>query len=130
MHAAFFPSRSPIAVSKASFEICPSGFSGSPSVMASVSFWEITNWELLTDATVTSPAPALSAPWAERHAAPIFPLEPPKMTTCPKVPLWPSAGLGLKVAKNSASSKYSKAPLASSRTKRGIPMSMTKRRPV
>jgi hypothetical protein len=80
-------------------------------------------------ATVTSPAPARSAPRAASTAAPAFPTDPATTRTWPKVPLWAPAGRsGRSRAASAASVQLSAAP-SSATTASGIPMSTTDQRP-
>ncbi len=72
---------------------------------------------------MTSPAPALSAPWATSAAAPVFPLEPASIKRCPNVPLWPADGLGRSMALNDFSSNNSVLISASVTAVSGMPIS-------
>ncbi len=81
-------------------------------------------------ATVTSPAPPRTAPRAARIAAPALPGPPAHSRTCPKSPLWPSAGRGMSSVASSIACSRKRSPAAASTSSGGMPRSATTTSPI
>ena len=81
-------------------------------------------------ATVTRPAPARNAARAARAAAPVFPTEPARIRTCPKVPLCASSFRGRAIhATSSPRVRFRKSSGYSSRASGGVPICLTTHSP-